>query len=414
MKNNLKKNIIWNLIGSTFNSCTSLFFLIIVTRINGINNAGIFTFAFSNACLLQVIGIYATRSYQVTENNKKLNDNVYVNAKIVSCFLMILIGIIYGIIKGYTYISMYTIILLVIYKALDGFSESIYAIMQKNNDLYKVGISLLIKGIIGFLTFFVCDYLTNNMILSIVLLIISNIIIIFLYDLKCIQKYKYKFSKVDFKYILIIFKLAFWTFLFTFMTQYLINASKYAINNHLNNNMQTIYGIISMPATVMMLMANFIIHPFLNKISKYVEQNDIKSINNILIKMIIILLLISIFGVVAAYFLGIPFLNILYGVNLSKYVNNLVIVIIGSSIYSMTIIFSNVLVALRKTISQTIIFVIISILTFIISNIFVKKYGVNGATYSYLLSMIGLLILYIIDYIYIIKKCLRKFKDIYN
>ena len=59
MKNNLKKNFIWNLIGSTINSFTSLIFLIIVTRINGIEAAGIFTFAFSTACLFYIIGIYS-------------------------------------------------------------------------------------------------------------------------------------------------------------------------------------------------------------------------------------------------------------------------------------------------------------------------------------------------------------------
>ena len=50
MQVNLKKDFIWNMIGSTFSSFNSLFFLIIVTRINGSNEAGIFTFAFSTAC----------------------------------------------------------------------------------------------------------------------------------------------------------------------------------------------------------------------------------------------------------------------------------------------------------------------------------------------------------------------------
>ena len=38
MKNNLKKNVIWNTLGLTFNSFNSLFFLIIINRINGIDD----------------------------------------------------------------------------------------------------------------------------------------------------------------------------------------------------------------------------------------------------------------------------------------------------------------------------------------------------------------------------------------
>ena len=36
------KNVIWNRIGASLTAFTSLFFAIIVTRINGTNDAGIF------------------------------------------------------------------------------------------------------------------------------------------------------------------------------------------------------------------------------------------------------------------------------------------------------------------------------------------------------------------------------------
>ena len=51
MNHNFKKNAIWNTIGITINSFNSLFFLIIINRINGVDIAGIFSFAFSVACL---------------------------------------------------------------------------------------------------------------------------------------------------------------------------------------------------------------------------------------------------------------------------------------------------------------------------------------------------------------------------
>ena len=68
--NIVKKNFLYNAVGSTVNASISLIFMIIVTRINGTDKAGIFTFAFSTSCLLQVIGLFAGRAYQVTETNK--------------------------------------------------------------------------------------------------------------------------------------------------------------------------------------------------------------------------------------------------------------------------------------------------------------------------------------------------------
>ena len=44
------------ILGTGFNSFNSLFLMIIVTRLNGIKDAGIFTLGFSTACILFVIG----------------------------------------------------------------------------------------------------------------------------------------------------------------------------------------------------------------------------------------------------------------------------------------------------------------------------------------------------------------------
>ena len=404
MKNNLKKNFIWNLIGSTINSFTSLFFLIIVTRINGVNEAGTFTFAFANACFLQVIGIYATRAFQVTENNKKITDNDYVNTKIITTILMVLIAAIFSFIKGYNNEKIFIIILLAIYKALDAFSESIYAIIQKNDKLYQVGISLFFKGIIGTIVFLLVNLLTKNIIFSTIILIVSNILIILLYDLEKVKICNYKFIKINLNNCLSILKISFWTFLFSFLTQYLINAPKYAIDNNLNSDMQTIYGIISMPATIMILISNFIIHPFLLKITNNIIKKEFNKLNKLLIKMLLSIIVIGITSIVLAYFIGIPVLNILYNINLDNYKTELLIIILGATIFSLTMIISNVLIALRKTKSQGVIFIITSVATFIFSNILVKQLYVLGASYSYLISMSILLVLYLIIYIYIIVK----------
>ena len=52
MEKNLKLNAIWNTLGITVNSFNSLFFLIIINRVNGVEIAGIFSFAFSIAYYL--------------------------------------------------------------------------------------------------------------------------------------------------------------------------------------------------------------------------------------------------------------------------------------------------------------------------------------------------------------------------
>ena len=90
-----KKNFIWNIIGTGFNAFNSLLFMIIVTRINGINDAGIFTLAFSTACITYVIGIYAGRIYQVTEPDKTISDKDYIINRRITTIIMIIMTIIF-------------------------------------------------------------------------------------------------------------------------------------------------------------------------------------------------------------------------------------------------------------------------------------------------------------------------------
>ena len=51
------KNFIWNSIGTGFNSFNSLFFLILVTRINGLVEAGIFSIAYATSTILYTIAM---------------------------------------------------------------------------------------------------------------------------------------------------------------------------------------------------------------------------------------------------------------------------------------------------------------------------------------------------------------------
>lgn len=400
----LKRNFIWNAIGSMFNASTSLFFLILVTRINGVDNAGIFTFSFSLACLFQVIGTYSGRVYQVTETDPEISDSDYIYSKYILIIIMILLSIFFSIIKGYTLYKILIIICLVCYKAVEAFSESIYAVIQKNNDLDKVGKSLFLKGLLGIIIFFIIDLLTHNIIFSSFSLIISNFIILYFYDLKNMKMYSYIKKDFNINKVFKIFKFGLYTFLFTILTQYLINVPKYAIDNHLSDTYQTIFGIIVMPATVVILCSQFLVHPFLTMLSKSIDDNNIKKFTNTILKLSVILLLLGLIADIVAYFIGIPFLQLIYGIELKDCVIPLIFIISGAIFYGITYILSVGLITIRKTFAQVIIYFLVSIISTIIANHLVENNLIYGASLSYLVSMFILLIMYIIIFTYYIKR----------
>ncbi len=397
-ENKIKKNFIWNTIGTTLNSFNSLFFLILVTRINGINDAGVFSFGFSLACVFYCIGNYSGRIYQVTERDSKYSNSDFIYTKILTCILMMGISIIYILLKGYVLDKILILLSLITFKMIEAFSESLYGIIQKNGDLYKVGISMLLKGVMALIVFFIIDYFSKNIILASFSLIIVNIIIVLFYDLKNVKEYKFKLEEFDRYKVTNILRAGFCTFLFTLLNLYVINAPKYAIDGLLSDKFQTIFGIIVMPATIMILCSQFLMHPFLVALTENLSNNDKKCFIDIVIKLSLGVFLIGIVGCIFAYFFGIPLLSFLYGIDLGKYLNCLLIIIVGATFFGVSYIISNALTSMRKTVSQVVVYIIVSIFSYFISRFLVNINGVFGASLSYFASMILLLILYLIIY----------------
>lgn len=390
-----KKNFIWNIIGTTISSFNSLFFMIIVTRINGVDIAGIFSFGFSFACLFYIIGIYSGRVFQVTDNDKDNDSFSYINNHLISCFIMFLLAFAFCLIRGYSFYKFSVVMLLIAFKMLEAFSEVLYAIIQTQNKLYKVGISLFLKAVIGLLLFALIDYFTNNLILSILFIVIVNMIFMLFYDFKNTNlNFKdYSFDKIKVKRLFI---LGFWPFTFTFLNLYLINLSKYIIDFTCENDVQTIFSILVMPATVVSMFAQFIIHPMLLNIKKYILGKNYTDLVKLIRNLSFAIIIFGFCSIIGFYFFGIPILNFIYHISLDGYKYSLIIVLLGSTFYSIMNILSNVLTAFRKTISQTIIYICVSIICTFISFILIKKMYVEGAIYSYFISMLLLFISFMV------------------
>lgn len=398
MKENIqfRKNFIWNILGTGFNAFNSLFFMIAVTRINGVDNAGIFTIAFSTACIIYIVGVYAGRIYQVTEPDKSITDKEYIINRIITTVAMLILVILFSVIRGYDIFKSTVFLLLTTYKALEAFSDVIYGILQKNEKLDIAGKSLFFKSLISVIAFVAIDAITKNMIISIISIILVSVLILIFYDLKNGIKYIDLKLPVKKENIIKIFKAGFFTFAISFLGMYVLNAPKYAIDSYLENNYQTIFGIIVMPATVIGLVAQFLIHPYLNQIVALYEEKNLKGLNKLALKLIIYILGVGVISSISAYFLGTQVLGLIYGLDLSAYRLGLLIIIIASTLYTIGVIYSSILTTVRETFSQFIIYIVMSIFAYIVANTYTKAGQINGAVISYLLIMAMQFLIYTI------------------
>lgn len=384
-KKEFLKNFIWNSLGTGINSFNSLFFLIIVTRVNDIQTAGIFSIAYATSTILYTLAMYSGRLCQVTDIENKIKDKDYIANRFLTCVLMLIGAAGFLIIKRYDSFKTTIFALLAIFKGLEAFSDILYGVMQKNGILYKSGQSLFSKGFIGILCFLIVDIITRDLRLACLAVILVNVIILAVYDyLITTRKLIDNESKVNLKNVTSIFKSEFFVFVNSFAGIYILNAPKYAIDGFLTEDVQAIYGYIMMPATVMTLFTQFIVMPFLGKLKEMYEEKKLKEIEKVTLKIKLIVIAFGGFAVLAAFLIGPEFLGLIYGLDLTAYRMNLCVIIASYIFYAISYINLVTLTTIRHTFVQFVIYIISMIIAFLGSNILVRvlNLGINGATFS--------------------------------
>lgn len=393
------KNFIWNSLGTGINSFNSLFFLIIVTRVNDIQTAGIFSIAYATATILYTLAMYSGRLCQVTDIKNKIKDKDYIVTRIITCIVMLIGGAGFLAIKQYSGFKTTIFALLAIFKGLEAFSDILYGVMQKNDLLYKSGQSLSLKGFIGIVGFLIVDLITRDLRLACLAVILVNIAILIVFDYFMISKKLINSEeKIIKENVLSIIKSEFFVFVNSFAGIYILNAPKYAIDNFLTEDIQAIYGYIMMPATVMTLFTQFIVMPFLGKLKDMYEKNELKEIEKVTLKIKLIVIAFGAFAVLAAFLLGPEFLGLIYGLDLTAYRMNLCVIIGSYIFYAISYINLVTLTTIRHTFIQFVIYVISMIVAFLGSNILVGNlnFGINGATFSCTTTLAFQFVLYTI------------------
>lgn len=396
--NSLKMDFIWNTLGSTFISFTSLILMIIVTRINGIESAGIFTFSFSSATILNIVALYCGRTYQVTDDNKYVSESSYLYTRIFTSIVAFLISLIFCLINDYSFNKFAIFLALCFYKCLEATIDFFYGVLQKNGKLYIAGRSMTFRSILIISSFLCVDLYTKNLLLSCLVLIGVSIIYLFVFDFKSSKPYLHLSRKINKKEIFYLLKKASYTCFFSLIAMLIINIPKYLIDFFLTEEIQAIYGIISMPATFIMLFGQFILQPSLVGMGESYLKNDKYSFNRSVINISSVILTSLVIIVPVAYIFGIPILSIIYGVNLEAYTIHLIIIIIGAAFYTISQILLNALIALRCTKEQFVVQSLLLIVSIFIALFFVSKYNISGSIISYFLIMIVQFIAYIILY----------------
>lgn len=392
-KVSLKENTFWFTAGTLCSSATSVLLMVYVTHLLGVDEAGVYSIAYSIAQLMLTIGWFGTRQFQVSDVEEEYSFSDYFAMKIITSIIALIGGVIYAI---SLHLNLHKFIISFLYCSFivcDIFADLFSARFQQEDRLYLSGISYILR-IGGYnIIFLVSLFVFRSLFVSISLAFIYSLFELMIFDYPFIKNISNFTIHFDLNKLFNLFKNCFPLFISSFVSTFIVNIPKNAIELNLSSSIQTYYNIIFMPSSIVNMFCMFIFVPMYTQIAKKWHDDDKGSFVKEIKKVFLIAIVFSIIVFIGCILLGIPILQFLYGVSLQGFKTPFLILIGAGCLTSVNSILSYIMTVMRKQQYILYIYIVALVIAQICIQGLITKFGLIGASIDYLIGMLCITIL---------------------
>lgn len=403
-KVSLKENTLWYTMGTMCSSATSFLLMIYVTRILGVDEAGVFSISYSVGQLMLSIGWFGTRQFQVSDINEEFKFSDYLSLKLFMTIIMMVGCLIYSVFLHFNTYKMLVTFLYCLFLICDVFADLFSARFQQVDKLFLSGMSYIIR-ILGYNLVILFSLLCfKNLIVAIVLAMIYSALELTFFDLQLIKRISQIKIEFHMDKIIQLIKNCFPLFISSFLTTFIVNVPKNAIELNFDSSVQTYYNIIFMPSYIINLFCMFIFVPlYISIANTWLNSTKDKFINTV-VKLMIFDVLLTLVVFAGCYFLGIPLLELVYGVDLHSVKSSFLVLIVAGCFTSMNSILSYIFTVIRRQKFMIYIYVVAMVLAQVMVKTLTLNYGIFGASLDYLIGIASITVMFMLGLVLVLRK----------
>ncbi len=393
-----RKAYIWNACATLLDAVQSPILLLIITWIVGLDYAGMFSIGYSFACQLLIVGKYNVRNFQVTDQRREYSFGDYLLARIITTGVMVIMMVIYvaygSVQKDYSAEKVIIIILIVFCKLVDSIEDVFGGMYQQNNRLDVAARCMTLRMFLWLCLMICMIIFSKNLIFALAISLCVNVFVCIVLISKTIGLFDVRMGLGSRNKALKMLRACFPLFFGAFCSMYTVNSPKYAIDGVLSDEMQAIYGIISLPALAIYVFTSAVFQTQVFKMARCWVENRIYELKKIVAGQILILLSISFFAGIFCFFLGIPILSLLYQVDLYSYKLEFMLLLSGGVCLGLSALLSTVLVVMRKQILVFAGYGVVALIAFFTYSRIALQFGILGCSCYYVLLMFFEMVLF--------------------
>lgn len=391
-----KENMIWNMSGSFFYAFASMVLSFLVLRIAGEEQGGIFSFGFSTVGQqMFLLAYFGIRPFHITDGAEQYRFGDYLHHRYVTCLLALLLGAGYLAFIGYSWQKAQIIFLLIAYKVIDGFADVYESEFQRQGCLYLTGKSNFFRTVFSVAVFTVTLGAFKHLLFACLMAVAAQAMGVFLFNLDVIHA----LDGVDWTFtkgkVTKLFKNTGFLFISVFLDFYIFSSAKYAIDARMNNAASGYFNLIFMPTSVIYMVANFVIRPYLTTLTNLWTEEKIAEFKKTLVRIAAVILGLTVLAVAGTLVLGkwaLSIMELLMGGEkgtLTVYFGAFAGIVLGGGFYALANLMYYALVIMRKQRTVFFVYAAAAVAAFFLSGGLVGAFGINGAALCYLLLMAG-------------------------
>ena len=351
-KDKMRSAYLWNTCAAMLNAFQTVFILMLISRIDPVIDAGVFTIAFAIGNLMLTIGKYGVRQFQVSDVEEKYSFREYTASRIVTSIIMILASFAYVGVNFATGLynpsKCMVVILICLAKVIDAIEDGIHGMLQQYLRLDAAGKILSVRMSTYIFVYLICYYFSKNLVLTSAVALVVSFVQFVILNYTAVKGFEIKKKTFDIRNVKNIFVECFPLFIASYLVIYIGNAPKYAIDKVMSSEAQACFTYIFMPVFVISLLSQFVYQPVISKMALLWHEKKISQFNKLIFRQMGLILLLSIAAIIGGYLLGIPVLSIIYGVDLTEYKKALVILLIGGGALAIVNFLQMIITVARK------------------------------------------------------------------
>ena len=394
MKNyTVSQNAMFNTIGTVmFCFCqwviSSLFVVHLSPEADSVSNAGVLQLAIFVTNIFFSISTYNIRTYQISDTENKFSYGDYVGTRFVTAFIAVVLCVVYVVAFGYSSKTLWCIILYMIFKLNETFSDVLHGINQKNYRMDYVGFSLTIRGILMAVVFGAVLKITGDLLIAIVSMIFVTFAVVMIFDVSVTKKFGSIKPIFNIQKIFNLLKICLPAVVSLVAFIAVASVPRQILERMQGEKALGYYATIAAPLMVVQAMATSVFNPMLTQLTEYYADGNSREISKKLLKILLALLGITAFVLVCVRVCGKFAIGIVFGKEYVAYTYLMYGIMGCTTMYVISWIGTNILIVMRKLNVCMIASIAALVFCLISVKFFINSFGMNGVSISVIIAYV--------------------------